>query len=317
MGGNRPGAGTEPTKFDGARFSLMFRSSGTGGSCLRQKRPAWPRRSRKATRTRLSRLVQSNLGLVVKIAQDYAGQVATIDDLIGEGNLSLIRAAEQYQPVHGVRFSTYASIWIKKAMRHAILTSSAIIRLPRSVLTMLWKCRKAGTCTACGTGQHADVRRGGCVFGIERSAEIATGQMRLARRVQHESTDVRDRGGWSSADALDPYGPPGLEDDFPDNRLVLESRLERLDEREKLVLCMRHGMGGVAPMKLSAIARCLGLTKESVRAIEHRAVRKLRSDVAPVGSGPAGGPGGKRAEGGKIKRRRGKSSIRPPGFQLP
>jgi RNA polymerase primary sigma factor len=274
-------------------------------------------------RDALSRLVQSNLGLVVKIAQDYTGQGVTIDDLIGEGNLSLIRAAEQYQPVHGVRFSTYASIWIKKSMRHAVLTSSAIIRVPMCILTMLWKLRKAERALARELGSTPTFDEVAACLGLSELQKSRLARARLARRVQHESTDVRDRGGWSSADALDPYGPPGLEDDLPDDRAVLESRLERLDEREKLVLCMRHGLGGVAPMKLSAIARCLGLTKECVRTIEHRAARKLRREVAPVESELTGGPGGKERgrQSRKVEWRRGKSSMgrsgATPGSQLP
>ncbi len=271
----------------------------------------------------LSRLVESNLRLVVKIAQDYTGQGVTIDDLISEGNLGLIRATEQYQPVHGVRFSTYASIWIKKSMRHAILTSSAIIRLPRSMLTLLWKWRRAERALAREMGSRPSFDEVAACLGLSELQKSRLARAQLVRRVQQESTVVKEKGGWSPADALDPYGPPELEDDFAGDSVVLESRLERLDQREKLVLFMRHGFGEAAPMKLSAIARCLGLTKECVRTIEHRAARKLRREVAPVGSGLAGGPGGKEGgrQGGRIQRRRGKSSMprsgAAPGFQLP
>jgi RNA polymerase primary sigma factor len=258
----------------------------------------------------LDRLIQSNLRLVVKIAQAYAGQGVMIDDLIGEGNLSLIRAAEQYQPSHGVRFSTYASVWIKKAMRQAILTSSGMIRLPSHILSTLCKWRKAERALARESGRKPTFDEVAMVLGLSELQKSRLARALVVRRVQQESTVVREKGGWSSAEALDPYEPPELTDDFPDEKLVLEPRLECLNEREKLVLAMRHGLGKKAPMKLSEIAECLGVTKECVRLIELRAGQKLRGEAALVTSELPQGPGRRkrRRRGGKIVRRKGKSS---------
>src|SRR3954469_23146902 len=76
------------------------------------------------------RLIRANLRLVVKIARDYAGRGMGLEDLIGEGNLGLIRAAEAFDPRFGTRFSPYASYWIKQAIRHALTNTTATIRLP-------------------------------------------------------------------------------------------------------------------------------------------------------------------------------------------
>src|SRR3954447_4031564 len=89
-----------------------------------------------------SRLIQANLRLVVKIARDYAGRGMALEDLIGEGNLGLIRAAEEYDPRFGTRFSTYASYWIKQAIRHALINTSATIRLPAHMVNLLTKWRR-------------------------------------------------------------------------------------------------------------------------------------------------------------------------------
>ena len=94
-------------------------------------------------RDALCRMILANLRLVVRIAQDYAGRGVTLDDLIGEGNIGLIRAAEQFEPRFGTRFSTYASFWIKQSIRQALSNSAAIIRLPAYVLGLLSKWRKA------------------------------------------------------------------------------------------------------------------------------------------------------------------------------
>ena len=91
----------------------------------------------------LTRMIEANLRLVVKIAQDYVGRGLTLDDLIGEGNVGLIRAAERFEPRFGTRFSTYASFWIKQSIRQALSNSTAMIRLPAHVLGMLGKWRKA------------------------------------------------------------------------------------------------------------------------------------------------------------------------------
>src|SRR5262245_47819249 len=89
-----------------------------------------------------ARMVQANLRLVVKIARDYVGRGLVLDDLIGEGNLGLIRAAEDFDPRFGTRFSTYASYWIKQAIRHALINTTATIRLPAHMVGLLTKWRR-------------------------------------------------------------------------------------------------------------------------------------------------------------------------------
>ena len=90
-----------------------------------------------------ARMIRSNLRLVVKIARDYLGRGMVLEDLIGEGNLGLIRAAEEFDPRFGTRFSTYASYWIKQAIRHALINTTATIRLPAHMVSLLTKWRRA------------------------------------------------------------------------------------------------------------------------------------------------------------------------------
>src|SRR5207302_11511415 len=86
-----------------------------------------------------ARMIRSNLRLVVKIARDYLGRGMVLEDLIGEGNLGLIRASEEFDPRFGTRFSTYASYWIKQAIRHALINTTAMIRLPAHMVGLLTK----------------------------------------------------------------------------------------------------------------------------------------------------------------------------------
>ena len=90
-----------------------------------------------------TRMIEANLRLVVKIARDYVGRGIALDDLIGEGNLGLIRAAEEFDPRFGTRFSTYASYWIKQAIRHALINTTSTIRLPAHMVGLLTKWRRA------------------------------------------------------------------------------------------------------------------------------------------------------------------------------
>src|SRR4051812_46240574 len=90
-----------------------------------------------------SRMIQANLRLVVKIARDFMGRGIGLEDLIGEGNLGLIRAAEEFDPRFGTRFSTYASYWIKQAIRHALINTTGTIRLPAHMYGLLTKWRRA------------------------------------------------------------------------------------------------------------------------------------------------------------------------------
>src|SRR5271170_2152911 len=89
------------------------------------------------------RMIQANLRLVIKIARDYIGRGMVLEDLVGEGNLGLIRAAEEFQPRYGTRFSTYAAYWIKQSIRHALINTTSTIRLPAHMVGLLTRWRRA------------------------------------------------------------------------------------------------------------------------------------------------------------------------------
>ena len=88
-----------------------------------------------------NRLVQANLGLVRTIARDFRGRGFTMDDLIGEGSLGLIRAADHFDPRFGTRFSTYTNHWIKEAIRRSLMNTAATIRVPVHIVNLMtqWK----------------------------------------------------------------------------------------------------------------------------------------------------------------------------------
>ena len=120
-------------------------------------------------------MVQANLGLVGAIAREFRGRGLALDDLIGEGNLGLIRAAEEFDPRFGVRFSTYAAHWIKEAIRHALINTTATIRVPAWMVGLLTRWRRAERALGRELGRFAELRRGRDIAGVERVPEVPGG----------------------------------------------------------------------------------------------------------------------------------------------
>ena len=120
-----------------------------------------------------SRMIQANLRLVVKIARDYMGRGMILEDLIGEGNLGLIRATEEFQPRFGTRFSTYAAYWIKQSIRHALINTTSTIRLPAHMVGLLTKWRRSERALCRELGRTPSFNEVASHLKLERDAEIA------------------------------------------------------------------------------------------------------------------------------------------------
>ena len=230
-----------------------------------------------------SRMIEANLRLVVKIARDYLGRGLLLDDLIGEGNLGLIRAAEEYDPRFGTRFSTYASYWIKQAIRHALINTTATIRLPAHMFGLLTKWRRAERLLSREQGGAADLRRSRRVPGSDRDPEGAGCQGAPRTSAQARSGLGDGHGGWSTEDSAD--ATEAVDDSYEGS----DERAEILPpgparRRERMVLSLRYGLVGEQPLTLKEIGRRLGVTREWVRKIELRAVSKLTAVTAPPSS---------------------------------
>ncbi len=232
----------------------------------------------KAARTRM---IQANLRLVVRIARDYVGRGLTLDDLIGEGNLGLIRATEEYDPDFGTRFSTYASYWIKQAIRHALTNTTATIRLPSHMVNLLSKWRKTERALARELGRAPTDEQVTVQLGLTDAQIDLVRKAKLAGRLQLESGFSNEGQAWSPDDAADDREAPGAALEADDDRQLLLRRLERLDDRERMVVSLRYGLEGNTPLTLKEVGRQLGVTREWVRKIELRAVQKLEEADVP------------------------------------
>ena len=231
-----------------------------------------------------SRMIQANLRLVVKIAREYLGRGMVLDDLIGEGNLGLIRAAEDYDPRFGTRFSTYASYWIKQSIRHALINTTATIRLPAHMYGLLTRWRRA---------ERALSREQGCVptfdevaahLGLTETQKGLVAKARNASQLKLESSLGDDDEPWSARTAASPGESVEESLDRRDERAEVMKRMERLDERERLILSLRFGLTSEPPQTFREIGRRLGVTREWVRKIELKAMSKLVAATVPSSS---------------------------------
>ena len=230
------------------------------------------------------RMIEANLRLVVRIARDYVGRGISLDDLIGEGNLGLIRATQEFDPRFGTRFSTYASYWIKQSIRHALINTTATIRLPAHMVGLMTRWRRAERALCRELRRAPTFEEVAELAGPERDAEDAGGPRQQARQLKLESGMAGEANRWSPEEAIDRRDQPESALEAEDERASLLSRMDRLDDRERTILALRYGLEGAVPMTLKEIGRRLGVTREWVRKIELRAVRKL--DDRPAETAP-------------------------------
>ena len=221
------------------------------------------------------RMIQANLRLVVKIARDYVGRGMILEDLIGEGNLGLIRAAEEFQPRFGTRFSTYASYWIKQSIRHALINTTSTIRLPAHMVGLLTKWRRSERALCRVLGRTPSFNEVAAQLKLTDTQKFLLAKALQARQLKLESTmafgtDWRNVLGSGGRDES-PHALLEMDDEWE----ILRARLDCLDVRERMILVLRYGLEGEAPLTLKEIGRRLGVTREWVRKIEVRAVRKL------------------------------------------
>ena len=220
-------------------------------------------------------LVKSNLRLVVNIAKRYARRGMPLTDLIEEGNIGLIRAVEGYDPDHSTRFSTYASWWIKQAIKRSLINSRQPIHIPAYMVEMVSRFKKA-------TAHFADQGRQPTPAELAKFMRVPEGKVQMI----HRAVTAMNSASQASAEESDVL----LSDMLPDKRTpmpeaalfsesdveVVQRLLERIDEREAIILRLRFGLDGSEPKTLKEIGVEVGLTRERVRQLQDEALGKLK-----------------------------------------
>jgi RNA polymerase primary sigma factor len=227
-------------------------------------------------RSAKSKLIRANLRLVVKLAGEFVNRGVSKHDLIAEGNIGLMTAAEKFDPAKGAKFSTYSAWWIKQAMRRAIAEQSRTIRIPVQSIEKIGRINKA---TRELLGQ----------FGRPPTDEELSLHLEMSRKtiadLRHTSLST------TSLNESTTSGENGeIQDFIPDNTESMPDKIlsdtetfdhlkllvDKLPERERKVLQLRFGLDGSKSLTLEDVGAIVGCTRERVRQIQNNAIKSLQ-----------------------------------------
>ena len=232
----------------------------------------------KGDRRALDKLTRANLRFVVSVAKQYQNQGFALNDLIDEGNLGLIKAAQKFDETRGFKFISYAVWWIRQSILQAISEQSRIVRMPLNQVGFQSKLAKAVV-----NFEQANERRPS-VQELADILETDEGKVREALGTNGKKVSVdapfQDDDSNSLIDIMTDEDAPTTDNNMERESLSkdLEAALSTLSEREQQVLKMLFGIG-CNEMTAEEVANSLSLTRERVRQIKERALRRLRDDA--------------------------------------
>ena len=224
----------------------------------------------------LEELVKANLRFVVSVAKDYQGQGLPLTDLINEGNLGLIKAAGRFDETRGFKFISYAVWWIRQSILQALAEHSRIVRLPLNRVGTISKITKTAE------KLEAEIERSPNEKEIGRQLNMTSDEvidaMRISRRHQSLNAPFRDGDKNSLIDIIkddNQIAPdtPLMNDSLKDE---IRNSLDTLKDRERMVIKMYFGIERDYALTLNEIGEEFNLTRERVRQIKEKAIRRLR-----------------------------------------
>ncbi|MDZ7798535.1 MAG: RNA polymerase sigma factor RpoD/SigA [Patescibacteria group bacterium] len=227
----------------------------------------------------LDKLVKANLRFVVSIAKRYVNQGLLLGDLIGEGNIGLIKAAEHFDETRGYKFISYAVWWIRQVILQALAEQSRIVRLPLNRANTLYQISKVSRQLNQELGREPDAdeiaeKLDLPIEEIRKTMKIANSHLSL--NASANKNGVGEKSDWISL-MVDENGDPSDKELYRNSLFNdLEKILDTLSKREKEIFILYFGFNGNEPLTLKEIGRKFGLTRERIRQIKETAIRKIR-----------------------------------------
>ena len=232
-------------------------------------------RIRNGDRAALEKLTRANLRFVVSVAKQYQSQGLSLPDLINEGNLGLIKAAQKFDETRGFKFISYAVWWIRQSILQALAEQSRMVRMPRNQTGLKNKISKASAKLEQANERRPSVEE--LAEELDVPVEKVTETLKISNRTLSVDAPLSDDEGSSMIDVMTNEDAPNTDHTLMHESLSLEidRALSVLNERERDIIKKFFGLGR-PEMTLEEIGQELGLTRERVRQIKENAIKQLQ-----------------------------------------